>query len=79
MKVYVGNYDGRRYAMVAARNQKAAAAALGMSLHGFRQFFQGHTPQSAEDELALSMPGVVWGKPMSFGGVWTALHKGQPA
>ena len=60
MKVFQGNYDGRREAMVAARNQKDAAQALGTSVHSLRSFYSSHKPESDNDLAATLEPGVVW-------------------
>ena len=61
MKVFRGNYDGRRYAVVAAKNQKDAAAALNMTVHSMRGFFYTMASHESEEaKKALACPGTVF-------------------
>lgn len=55
LKVYGGNYDGRRRGLIAAKNQKEAAAIAHSSVYGFRQFWS-ETHNHEEIATALQRP-----------------------
>jgi len=61
MKCWIGNYDGRREAMVIARNQKTAARVAETGLHTFRQFYmlQKAVPTGYKAETLYTRP--MWG------------------
>jgi hypothetical protein len=70
VKVYWGNYDGRHYAMVAAKNQREGAAAIGTSLYDFRNFYT-EAADDADRAVALTAPGTVFLQEMQSQKPWT--------
>lgn len=69
MKVYCMNWDGRRERMVAAKNKKTAAAALGVTIYQFNLY--AHETGN-DDDIATAMGdvGAVFEKPFARNGVW---------
>ena len=74
MKVYITNYDGRRWAMVAAKNQKEAAKAIGTTLYDFRNYA---TEAHKEDDvdIAMSKPGAVFLSGMNHILNWVEMER----
>ena len=70
MKVWHGNYDGKRVAMVAARNQKEAAAAIGTSIYDLRQYYTSFRPETDEEIAAALEPLVVWVREANSNDEW---------
>ena len=61
---YLGNWDGKRAAMVAAPNQKEACRLLRTSPHLFRVYGGQQTDDSRLVAVATSDPGRVWTRPI---------------
>ncbi len=86
LKVYGGlkPHDGRQVrSIVAARNQKEAAAAAHETLSGFRRYWM-ETFSTGGRELALSAPGALFfydaprGREYSDGYDWKRYSEEQP-
>lgn len=59
MKVFGGNYDGRREGVIAARSQKEAAKFVGVSLYHFRLYWC-ETGNEEDIAQALTEPGTLF-------------------
>jgi hypothetical protein len=67
MKAYAW-HDGRMSHLVAARSQKAAAAAFQTSVYDLRQF--GGDPCEDDEAVALAQPGVVFRRSITSRDPW---------
>lgn len=69
MNIYKGTIPNKYEAMVAARNDLAAAQALGVSPFELMFRFYKQKPVSADDHAAAKIPGQVLVRPMSTGSI----------
>lgn len=58
LKIYTGNYDGRRGIVVATTSKSKASELLGVSLHTMKNFFR--ETDHPFFTLCLSTPGTVY-------------------
>lgn len=70
LKVFHGNYDGRREALVACTSMKRAAELIGTSLYDFRRYFLEVPPESEARSVALRNIETVFVRMMEPGTTW---------
>jgi|GEM_PF-3210620 len=69
MKVFLTNYDGRRYALVAANSQRVAAKLIGTSLYDFQKYSSVSSNQ-LDTDTAMADVGSVFLAEMKYGSPW---------